>query len=295
MINLKEIELSIKTPISSLEKMGKIESTEKIESFFEKYIRYVESNDDISLNSNSLNFFKNSNFINIFFVPIIIKNMIITNKKFSEVVELSKDEIRNKIYEMEQILFETELDFQKIISFLGDLLKYNKENSNKKDIINCKLNNLSDEFMNSLSIYGVDKISERVAVEVYDNINNNLITPVNQAFNESYNEIFDNIQDKEKIVLEQYEREEFVNMCKVFLEESSKKLYFSIPMQTIISEVITKAIEEDLTFMKALLQLDFSKLVEKTIENIEQESSLLSIEEIKELTKIIIKFALDFM
>ena len=91
-------------------------------------------------------------------------------------------------------------------------------------------------------------------------------------------------------MLEQSEREELINVCNVFLEESSLKLYFSIPLQSIISEFITKAIEEDLTFIKALLLFDLTQLVEKTIENIEQESSLLSTEEIKELTKIIIKF-----
>ena len=53
--------------------------------------------------------------------------MIIIKKEFSGVVELLKDEIRNKIYSMEQILFETELDFEKIILFLVDLLKYNKK------------------------------------------------------------------------------------------------------------------------------------------------------------------------
>lgn len=295
MINLKGIDLSIKAPISSLEKIGMIESTENIRSFFEKYVRYVNSNRDVNINKNGLSIFENSYFINIFFLPIIIKNMIITNKKFSEVVELSEYEIKAKINELEQFLLATEIKLEKIISFLGDLLKFNKENLNKKDIINCRLSNLSDDFIKSLSIYGVDKISDKVTVKVYEDIKTSLITPIKEAFEEAYNEIFDILESKEGIILEQEEKEIITIMSRVSLEEYSKKIYFSIPLQTIISEVITKAIEEDLTFMKSLLKYDFTQLVEKTIENINEESSLQSTEELKELTKKIIKFSLDLM
>ena len=49
------------------------------------------------------------------------------------------------------------------------------------------------------------------------------------------------------------------------LESDIKEMYSKIPLQVLLSKVIEKAINENLTFMKSLLSINFNELVEEVI------------------------------
>lgn len=140
-IYLEEInmikQLVLTLPTSVLDKIGVIEGSEELRETLQEIFQ-SSSSDEINFGSltNNIDRIENS-----FFIPIVVKKMIETNKKFSEALKLSEDEIRNKVDELNsQISDETEKEM--IIYLVSDLLSCYSNLVDKEKVrktINCTL------------------------------------------------------------------------------------------------------------------------------------------------------------
>lgn len=278
-------------PTSVLDKIGVIEGGEELRKSLQEIFQNSNS-DEFNFESLGNNIYKIEN---LFVLPIVIKKMIETNKKFSESLELSEDEIRKKVDEInsqlsneaqkEIIIYLTSV----IFSCCSDLV--DKEKIGKT--INCTLQDLSPGFYKALEIYNVTALAKQIIPKVHDEIKRVVVDPLK----ESFSDIIENIINKKSEVREELDTcavENFKNILKKQFNSTVYGYYSLIPLQIVISKVIEKAINEDLTFIKALLSFQFTDLVEKVIYEVNNYISY-DPENLKESFKEMIEKIFDLM
>lgn len=294
-IYLEEInmikQLVLTLPTSVLDKIGVIEGSEELRETLQEIFQ-SSSSDEINFGSltNNIDRIENS-----FFIPIVVKKMIETNKKFSEALKLSEDEIRNKVDELNsQISDETEKEM--IIYLVSDLLSCYSNLVDKEKVrktINCTLQDLSPEFYKALEIYKVIALAKQIVPRVYNEIKRVVVDPLKESFSDA----IENIINKKAEVSEELDTCD-IEIIKVIIKNQVdsiiNELYSSIPLQVVISKVIEKAINEDLTFMKALLSFQFIELVEQVIFEINNDDSY-DPENLKESFQEMIEKIFDLM
>lgn len=286
---IKQLVLTL--PTSVLDKIGVIEGSEELRETLQEIFQ-SSSSDEINFGSltNNIDRIENS-----FFIPIVVKKMIETNKKFSEVLKLSEDEIRNKVDELNsQISDETEKEM--IIYLVSDLLSCYSNLVDKEKVrktINCTLQDLSPEFYKALEIYKVIALAKQIVPRVYNEIKRVVVDPLKESFSDA----IENIINKKAEVSEELDTCD-IEIIKVIIKNQVdsiiNELYSSIPLQVVISKVIEKAINEDLTFMKALLSFQFIELVEQVIFEINNDDSY-DPENLKESFQEMIEKIFDLM
>lgn len=286
---IKQLVLTL--PTSVLDKIGVIEGSEELGETLQEIFQ-SSSSDEINFASLANNIDKIENY---FFISIVVKKMIETNKKFSEALKLSEDEIRNKVDELNSQISD-EAEKEMIIYLVSDLLSccsnlVDKEKVRKK--INCTLQDLSPEFYKALEIYNVTALAKQIIPKVYNEIKRAVVDPLK----ESLSDAIENIINKKAEVSEELDIcdiEIFKCIFKTLFDSEVNKFYSSIPLQIVISKVIEKAINEDLTFMKALLSFQFTDLVEKVIYEINNDDSY-DPENLKESFQELIEKIFDLM
>lgn len=286
---IKQLVLTL--PTSVLDKIGVIEGSEELRETLQEIFQ-SSSSDEINFGSltNNIDRIENS-----FFIPIVVKKMIETNKKFSEALKLSEDEIRNKVDELNsQISDETEKEM--IIYLVSDLLSCYSNLVDKEKVrktINCTLQDLSPEFYKALEIYKVIALAKQIVPRVYNEIKRVVVDPLKESFSDA----IENIINKKAEVSEELDTCD-IEIIKVIIKNQVdsiiNELYSSIPLQVVISKVIEKAINEDLTFMKALLSFQFIELVEQVIFEINNDDSY-DPENLKESFQEMIEKIFDLM
>lgn len=246
---------------SVVDKMGTVEGCEELREILLEIMR-KSSNEKFDC----LSFVESIDRLeNIFFIPIVIKNMIITNKTFYEALSLSKEEINDKV---SRVKFEfgilDENEKEKVSAILSSFNEFVDEEKAEKNF-NFALENLSYEFFKALEIYNVIAITNKIIPIVHDEIKREVADPFYEVFEENFETIIKyKLKDNEEDL-----DDNIVKMLKLTveseLESNIKEMYSSIPLQILLSKVIEKAINENLTFMKSLLSFNFNELVEEVI------------------------------
>lgn len=275
MLNLVEKNLSVSAPITVLKKMGHIDGTESILSFFQKAFARAEhamTDEQKKQMAEYKPYIANS-----VFLPIIVTNMIEQDINFTDALEFSQSEIRMNTFQL-QLLFgmmnlipEVSEMFESVIGELVDALSgvnNNKSNTSDTEYFNCQIEKMSPKFCTALKNLGIISIGEKISgmEKVTHTIQVNIIEPV-------FSTIINCVLEEEHMTEEEMSAEDKADI-KETIESLSAAIIQTFPLQTVFSTVLAKAIEDDITMAEAMATFDEDQLVESTIEKIVFSESL---------------------
>lgn len=269
MLNLVEKNLSVSVPLTVLKKMGDIDGTESIQSFFLKAFAQAEhamTDEQKKQIAEYKPYLANS-----VFLPIIVTNMVERSINFTEALEVSQSEIRMNIFQMQLFLGMMDMvpeSFEMFESVIGELVgplsEISTTNSNTPDAeyINCPIEKMSPKFCAALESLGIIAIGEKVSgmEKVKSTLQVNLIEPV-------FNAIINCVLAEEHMTEEDMNAEDKAEI-KTTIEMVSEVFKQTFPLQTVLSTVLTKAIENDITMAEAMATFEEDQLIESTLEKI---------------------------
>ncbi len=273
MLNLVGKNVSFGVPISVLKKIGNIDGTESIQSFYEKMFARVSetlTEDQKKLVEEYLPYVSSS-----LFVPIVVTNMIERNEKFADALTSSQAEIQltsiqmRAVFGMLNIIPGASEMIESVIGEIIDALTGIDEKSiamsSDSDKINVSIKELSPNFCAELAKLGILDIAGKISLmeKVSTAIRVKVVDPIFTA-------VVDAIIEEEHEEMDEEDKAEIRNLLDATAAEAS----ITFPVQMILSTVITKAISDDITVAEAMATFDADQLVESTVEEIAFSDSL---------------------
>lgn len=207
------------------------------------------------------------------FISTIISTMVENDITFAQSQNLSKNQMKQVVEQFKQILemVNEEEDIKEmfsammseIIRMAQDIavdMKSNDDDGNKT--FEVTLSKMTPAFYNSLIKVDLVSLAEKIGENqnVKSKINNNIITPLKNAIID----VVKKIQEREFMSDE--------DMEELFLqfEKSFDVFYVSFPLQAILSVILTKAIDENISFSEASTELEFDIIFEHVNKQITQ-------------------------
>ncbi len=264
MKNIAGTNLSVDLPFNVLKSLGKIEGSESIQKFYEDII--INEFSDIELNTEDKNIIPYIS--NSMFLSLIITKMIEQDINFSEAFINSQSSFNNVITEFNNLveLIKTDEEYKKIFAnvknvvhkHIKEFLEKMQNQPPKGGTFSTELQNISRRISN---LFMHSKLPDIIASVVNsDGVKSVIYDKFIKSNIESFNNYISTINEKFELDLD----EEEINIMK----EKFYDFYETIPLQTILSFVLTKAINEDITFSETLLTYDEDELIKQSIDKI---------------------------
>lgn len=282
-----EQKIGMSVPAITLTKIGKIEGSEKVQQFVEKMMEGIENviNDEQREEMEELRPY----IANVMFLPFIIAKMIHQNVTLKEALKNSEKDIQ------EIILNVTELYdiFMHDAKFMDDFEKMWSEMV--KAISSHDLSNKSKESMCRIELVGTMELIVKIA-------NTGLFAVVNKICeSEEMKKVLKNVLEdpiKEVVsdILKKKQVREFIDE-EEYLESLDKVESFinsyktTVPLENVLTIVLKKAINEDMTFGDAVKSFNEDELYLMAIDRI---SIYNNFEQIKELVQKMFVVEFDF-
>ena len=261
MLNLLGKSLTLTLPIETIMKVGYIDEGKDIKDFL---CQIWKNEYDSNLTDYCCN---------IIFLPVIIKNMIERNLTLKESVELSRHEFALvSLYWKESVeMLKNNQSFDTIkdtIDKCNNIFKSMRENDEDAfPNISIKLDNISDEFSNVLLVSGVYLISEKIGKYANKVLNENFKEPLYKIICNLIRNYFRNIHNVED--------EMAFEMFKPVVQESIEQLVEVQQINLVLSKILSKAINDDISFIDSLKTFNYVDLAEDIINELTNDKALI--------------------
>lgn len=251
MLNLTGKPLSVTLPISVLKKMGNDYDAEDLRKQIEKMANELLDTvpEEMKLQMEELLPY----LPNIIFIPIVIEKMIENNLNFLEALDASSDDIEQTAIEATWALSIANMlpgILDPFKNFLLDCLAINKKSSNHSqqnpNMFGCLIKEISESSWNELEQIGITKVVDKILnmPKVANVIEEKTIAPIVGI-------AFKTILQREGISEDEFDDED-----KAFFEKEINTIASiqknALVLQTVLSEVLTKAIDENITVEKVM-------------------------------------------
>lgn len=266
MLNLVGQNLGVTVPVSVLKKMGHIDGTERIQEFFEKMSSRIEH---VSSKERKQTMEEYSQYLsNIVFVPTVITNMVENNLNISDAITNSQEDIHEASIEMSLAFAMIDIIpgisemINSIIEEITQSLSGVDVSSSDSNKFSCTIKEVSEDFWAELERIGIVAVSENISnmEKVTETIQSKLITPV-------FNAIYKCVLDMEDVTDEDLDDDERAEL-KETIDDAAATFSTNYIIQTVVSTVLTKAIEENITMEKAMAAYEENELAVLAVESI---------------------------
>lgn len=269
MLNLVGKNLSVSVPVSVLKKMGHIEGAEKVQDFFEKMFRETEplaTHPNVKKMEEYIPYLSNAAF-----AGIVINKMIVNNQKFSEALEEAQPDLQEEGFKMGfkfTMLSILPGASEMISAIIGELVKSlsgisveNPDNSNSNKFT-CQISEVSEELWAKLEKLGVLSISDDISnmEKVAETFQSKMIVPL-------INALYKGVMENENVSEEELDDDERAEL-KELIDEAAEFASTGYIIQIILTNVLTKAIEDDITVAEAMATYEENELAALAVETI---------------------------
>lgn len=274
MLNVVGKNLQVTVPVSALKKMGHIEGTESIQAFFDRIVSRFDGVITDEQKKQQLAEYQ-PYLANTTFLPIIVTNMLEEDMNFSDAMKASESEIfmsclhARAIFGMMDIIPGASQMFESVIGEIIDALSgVETQNTSDTNIFSCQIKEVPASVCVALAKLGILDIAEKISKmeKVSTALQEKLVNPVLDA-------AIKTVLIQEKISEDELDENDKAEI-KLAICMASGDVSTIWPVQTILSTVLTKAIDDDITMAEAMATFDADQLVESTVEKIVFSDSL---------------------
>lgn len=296
MLKLDGKNLEVQVPMTFLKSIGDKHLVPSINDFAKSFIEKMHSRVDFSPSEDGFVEEILPYVSNYLFLTPILETMVVNNITLSQALEASEDEMKEAAEKMSGMMFllritgVTELIEQLLDEVVEKIVEAQKNGeipdtesslTSDKATISVKLSNLPQALLYTLDNYGLYKVAEQASQnpELRNLIHNKTINPVIESVlkvSEEEDQLLSSLNPDEK-----KELQDLVTEC----QEDSVILY---PLQTIISTVLNKAIDDNITFSQAAETFDPETLMKEIMEKAHNAPDLSKYQSVLEdITKLI--------
>lgn len=258
------MDLEVKVPFLALSKIGQLEGNEKLQSIFEEIHAIAKKRDEDSAMESMAEY--TPYLANSVFLPIVISEMIEKNLTFDEAVKSSSEKVKKSVEEWNTDFAKGESDDQIFIQSCSNLqqaagrfqLECSGEEQQKswKAVINIE--NISEKLAKAIKTSGLLELSERIYNKecVSKDFKEKAIEPTRNAVINTINAF------RDKGIISWTRADEIIKGITPMIDR------FGIIKQSeiILNFVLEKAINEGITFEKAVSAVDEDYISEVSAE-----------------------------
>jgi len=263
MSNLVGETLHLQLTTASIEKIGNINGSENLQKFYVDCLKNIKKY--VSLKQKEELERIAPYLANAIFLPNIISTMIENNITYPTAVEICEQDIYLKLNRLTDTL--KRLDIKKNIEQISIIFaKYaniHPNNENPEYVVNTSLT-ITERIYNSilksnLVFFALSFSSMKSVKTVLDE---HMINPIKNKYLSQLEE------HKESLGLDNM----YLSFITSALDSEIEKIYITYPLQSIISTVLIKAIDEQITFTEAATCINFEEIknaVDKDLKELE--------------------------